>query len=177
VSDEPEWPTSGIRPGRRGARPIFDQIEAILSSDAYTAIQKCLLIWIRCRVDGRSLSGARVSMRQLMRAASVSDVRTLRAHLEGLALVTRTDQPGHAPLWAFTPERLQAIVDAYMASRPPAADAPPAVDAPHPLQPVQGDPLQPVPPNQRQSHSERKRRASARGSAESIDDVLRSMGL
>ena len=173
-------PSTG--PAKRAEPTIYQQIEAVLDCNKYSAQQKCIILKIRCRVDGKTLTGALISNAGLMQAASIADWRTLRAELRELegksraipkdenkgpvedpidserALVIREERSGKATTFALTPERLQAIISAYMefrqkkgtAARPPASgaggalDVPPASHAPHPLHAVQGDPLHPM---------------------------------
>jgi hypothetical protein len=138
---------------------VFQQFEAIVDSPDYTSAQKCMLVKIRCRVDAKTMDNAIVSNEGLMRAASLKDPRALRAELRDLqgkgrdlpaqrdnhgrptndpvdhnrATIAVEERPGKASVIGFTPERLHAIVAAYLQhreqkrgpGRPPASGAPP----------------------------------------------------
>jgi hypothetical protein len=144
---------------------VFEQFEAIVDSADFTAEQKCILVKIRCRVNAKTMDNAIASNEGLMRAASLKDPRALRAELRELqgkaravpkdkstddpidkdrATIVIEERPGKASVIAFKPERLHAIVAAYLQlreqkrgpGRPPASHVggldgkPPASDAP-----------------------------------------------
>lgn len=81
-------PLANGRAGNEAGAPlnatVFQQFEAIVDSDAYTAEQKCILVKLRCRVDGKTFAGAIVDKPGLMRAASLKDPRKLRAEMRDL---------------------------------------------------------------------------------------------
>ena len=155
---------SGAAQPQPQSATVFEQFEAIVDSLAFTAEQKCILVKIRCRVNAKTMDNAIVSNEGLMRAASLKDPRALRAELRDLqgkardlpkerdkagrpiedpidesrATIVVEERPGKASIVGFTPERLHAIVAAYLQhreqkrrpGRPPASDAPPSPGKP-----------------------------------------------
>ena len=152
---DPQAPSMGHNGGighNSGALPtakapesatVFEQFEAIVDSPIFTAEQKCILVKVRCRVDGKTKGNAIASNEGLMRAASLKDPRALRAELRDLqgktrdlpeerdkrgrpiydpiddsrATIVLEERPGKASVIGFRPERLQAIVAAYWQHR------------------------------------------------------------
>lgn len=155
---------SGAVPAQTQAVTAFQQFEAIVDSTGYTAEQKCILVKVRCRVNAKTMDNAIVSNEGLMRAASLKDPRALRAEIRdlqgkarelphkrdakgrpiddpidaGRATIVLEERPGKASIVGFSPDRLHAIVAAYLQyreqkrgpGRPPAAGAPPLPEKP-----------------------------------------------
>ena len=71
------------------------QLEAILDSGDYTAIEKLIMLKIRLRCDHDTLTNAFPSYATLMRAASVKDDRTIREAIQNLikdGILTREER-------------------------------------------------------------------------------------
>ena len=125
------------------ALTVFEQFEAIVDAQNYTAEQKCILVKVRCRVDSKTKGNAIVSNEGLMRAASLKDPRALRAEMRDLqgktrdlpeerdkrgrpikdpidearATIALQERDGRASVIRFTAEQLQAINAAYLRHR------------------------------------------------------------